>query len=69
MMLVRTTLGIPLPLSGGEQAVEMSDESSSISRSSSGILSELDHLQDSFAPDTPPQNMSLLSSECTSRRR
>ena len=68
MMLVRTTLGIPLPLAG-EPAVEMSDESSGISRSSSGILSELDHLQDSFAPDTPPQNMSLLSSECTSRRR
>lgn len=67
MMLVRTTLGIPLPMAG-EEVIEMSDESSEVSRGSSAILSELDR-QDSFAPDTPPQNMSLLASECTSRRR
>ena len=66
MMLVRTTLGIPLPLSG-EQVGEMSDESSTdASQGSSAILSELDR-QDSFAPETPPQNMSLLGSEITSR--
>lgn len=68
MMLVRTTLGIPLPLSG-EQTGEMSDESSTdASQGSSAILSELDR-QDSFAPETPPQNMSLLGSEITSRCR
>ena len=68
MMLVCTTLGIPLPLAA-DQPLEMSGESESqISRGSSAILSELDH-QDSFAPDTPPQNMSLLASECTSARR
>lgn len=68
MMLVRSTLGIPLPING-EQIVEMSDESSTdASQGSSAILSELDR-QDSFAPDTPPQNLSLLGSECTSRCR
>ena len=70
MMLVCTTLGIPLP-SAHEHVVEMTDESSGeseTSRGSSAILSELDH-QDSFAPDTPPQNLSLLATECTSAHR
>lgn len=68
MMLVRSTLGIPLPIIADPTA-EMSDESSTDgSQGSSAILSELDR-QDSFAPDTPPQNMSLLGMEITSRRR
>lgn len=70
MMLVCTTLGVPLPTAHND-LVEMSDESSGeteISRGSSAILSELDH-QDSFAPDTPPQNLSLLASNCSSVRQ
>lgn len=69
MMMACTTLGVPLPLAPS-QAAEMTDESgeSESSRGSSAILSELDH-QESFAPDTPPQNLGFLAAECTSSRR
>lgn len=67
MMLVCTTLGISLPNTYdhfmGEPAHSHSYSKSS--RGSSAILSELDR-QDSFAPETPPQNISLLDSECSS---
>ena len=70
MIVVCTTLGIALPISSS-QILEMSGETGgesevSHSRGSSAILSELER-QESFAPDTPPQNLSLLASECTSR--
>lgn len=68
MMLVRTTLGVPLPLAG-EHVAEVSDESlTDVSQGSSAILSELDK-REAFAPETPPQVVDLLGSETTSRRR
>jgi hypothetical protein len=39
--------------------------SETISLGSSAILDEIDDL-DSFAPDTPPQNVALLATECSS---
>lgn len=39
--------------------------SETISRGSSAILDEIADL-DSFAPDTPPQNVGLLAAECSS---
>ncbi len=71
MLLACTTLQIPLPInpeqlpcaSSGSYSGTLSGET--ISRGSSAILDEIADL-DSFAPDTPPQNIGLLAAECSS---
>lgn len=80
MLLVCTTLGVPLPVageaghgpSGGLGALTSPTGAPSSggasglgSASSSTILDELDELG-SFAPDTPPQALGLLAAECSS---
>lgn len=64
--LVSSTLNVPLPgaLRQQHNFSAESTASDNISRSSSAILDELAQ-GDSFAPDTPPQNMSLLAAECS----
>ena len=79
MLLVCTTLGVPLPVGGGSggaggapgdasHARSSGCGSGPASRSSSAILDELDELDElgSFAPDTPPQALGLLAAECSS---
>ena len=81
MLLVCTTLGVPLPVGGrslggcasgtaGDASHGRSSGAGSgpASRSSSAILDELDELDElgSFAPDTPPQALGLLAAECSS---
>ena len=65
MMLVCTTLGVAFPDTHGHILDHPQQSLSKSSRGSSAILSELDR-QDTFAPETPPQNLSLLDSECSS---
>ena len=67
MMLVCTTLGIAFPDTHDHILENNQDAYSTSSRNSSEILSEMDK-QDrvAFAPETPPQNASLLDSECSS---
>ncbi len=62
--LVSSTLNVPLPGGLRHNFSAESTASDSVSRSSSAILDELAQA-DSFAPDTPPQNMSLLAAECS----
>lgn len=53
--------GVPMPSrSQSHQSV-----SETITRGSSAILDEIADL-DSFAPDTPPRNVGLLATECSS---
>ncbi|KAK9814059.1 hypothetical protein WJX72_000155 [[Myrmecia] bisecta] len=67
MMLVCTTLGVPLPVQvESVNSLDSASESEELTRGSSAILADLDAM-DSFAPDTPPQHMSLLSDECSSQ--
>ena len=80
MLLVCTTLGVPLPVAGAPGhagcggrnpsanttgAPSSGCASGLCSASSSAILDELDELG-SFAPDTPPQALGLLAAECSS---
>lgn len=71
MLLTCTALQIPLPITPEQlpcaSNVSFSESLSgeTISRGSSAILDEIDDL-DSFAPDTPPQNIGLLAAECSS---
>ena len=74
MLLVCTALQLPLPSCSAEPGRGNAQHSCStstgptgetISRGSSAILDEIDDL-DSFAPDTPPQNVGLLATECSS---
>ena len=64
--LVSSTLNVPLPgaLRQQQNFSAESTASDNVSRSSSAILDELAQ-GDSFAPDTPPQIMSLLAAECS----
>ncbi|KAK9832481.1 hypothetical protein WJX81_000192 [Elliptochloris bilobata] len=78
MLLVCTTLGVPLPVARGSPSGSPTGDASHArssgcgsgpaSRSSSAILDELDELDElgSFAPDTPPQALGLLAAECSS---
>ncbi len=76
MLLVCTTLGVPLPVGGkspggpeNSSALSSGCGSGPASRSSSAILDELDELDElgsAFAPDTPPQALGLLAAECSS---
>ena len=66
MMLVCTTLGIPLPLAMERR--DMQDESSSevASRGSSALIDEIDHHGHALGPSTPDGLPGPLASECNS---
>ena len=66
MMLVCTTLGIPLPLPVEHQDVQDESSSDLVSRGSSALIDEIDHSGPLIGPSTPDGLPGPLASECNS---